>query len=155
MSTANAPSSRCGALALAMRGKMFVWGGTDGITNSLGEQTYLSDGGIFDAETNTWASISKVGSPTLTAQNGVWAEEQGLIYVWAFIPAPGAGSPGVALWTYDPSADRWASIDVTYLQQLESPSFVWTGLDLLAIGHWSYELAVGKIFVMEVYRYTP
>jgi N-acetylneuraminic acid mutarotase len=90
MSTTNAPSPRSGMVALAMRGKMFIWGGTDGTTNSLGEQNYFHDGGIFDPETNTWTSISKEGSPpTYNGWSGLWAEEQGLAYVWAFIWAPG------------------------------------------------------------------
>ena len=151
MSTANAPGPRAGMLALAMRGKMFVWGGTDGTTNSLGEQSYFRDGGIFDPETNTWTAISKDGSPTVTADNGLWAEEQGLVYVQGSISTPGVGSPGVALWTYDPSADRWASVDVTGLPEMLSTYFVWTGLDLLAIGM----LAAEPTTIMGGFRYTP
>ena len=134
MSTTNAPSPRSGMVALAMRGKMFIWGGTDGTTNSLGEQNYFHDGGIFDPETNTWTPINSEGSPpTYNGWSGLWAEEQGLAYVWAFIWTPGVGFPAIALSTYDPSADRWASIDVTGLPR-NVWNFVWTGRDLLAIG---------------------
>ena len=151
MSTDNAPSPRANALAFAMRGKMFVWGGTDGATNSLGEQDYFHNGGIFDPETNTWTSISKDGSPTLTADNGFWAEERGLVYVWATIEISGATYSGVALWTYDPSADRWATIDVSGLPEMLLPSFVWTGQDLLAFGG----LTSMSNHSMAVLRYTP
>jgi hypothetical protein len=117
----------------------------------LGEQSYFRDGGIFDPETNTWTAISKDGSPTVTADNGLWAEEQGLVYVQGSISTPGVGSPGVALWTYDPSADRWASVDVTGLPEMLSTYFVWTGLDLLAIGM----LAAEPTTIMGGFRYTP
>jgi hypothetical protein len=36
---------------------------------------------------------------------------------------------GVARWIYDPSADRWATIDVSGLPDMLLPSFVWTGQD--------------------------
>ncbi len=49
--------------------------------------------------------------------NGLWAEEQGLVYIWASIWTPGA-VPDVALWTYDPSSDRWTSVDVTGLPNM-------------------------------------
>jgi hypothetical protein len=152
MSTTNAPSPRFGVLALAMRGRMFVWGGTDGTTNSFGEQSYFRDGGIFDPETNTWTSISKDDSPILTADNGLlWAEEQGLVYLWASIWKPDVGWRGATLWTYDPSADQWASVDVTGLPEMLSTYFVWTGKDLLAIGM----LAAEPTTIMGGFRYTP
>jgi hypothetical protein len=151
MSTDNAPSPRANALAFAMRGKMFVWGGTDGTTNSLGETNYFHDGGIFDPETNTWTSIGTDGSPTLTADNGFWAEEQGLAYVWASTQISGVAYRNVALWTYDPSADRWATIDVSGLPEMALPYFVWTGQDLLAFGG----LTSASTTNMAVLRYMP
>ena len=154
MSTTNAPSPRSAMVALAMRGKLFIWGGTDETTNSLGEQSYFRDGGIFDPETNTWTSISKDGSPNPTVNNGLWAEEQGLVYVWAFIWTPGAGSLAVALWTYDPSADRWASIDVTGLPRMQYTYFVWTGQDLLAIGVLAPDLTTTPPTTIGGFRYT-
>jgi hypothetical protein len=117
----------------------------------LGEQNYLHDGGIFDPETNTWTSISEDGSPTLIADNGFWAEEQGLVYVWATIEISGAAYRGAGLWTYDPSADRWASIDVSGLPEMLLPYFVWTGQDLLAFGG----LTSASTTNMAVLRYTP
>jgi hypothetical protein len=156
MSTINAPSPRSGMVALAMRGKMFIWGGTDGTTNSLAEQNYFHDGGIFDPEPNTWTSISNEGSPpTYNGWSGLWAEEQGLAYVWAFIWTPGAGFPDVALSTYDPSADRWTSIDVTGLPRMLSTNFVWTGRDLLAVGVLAPASTTTPPTTMGGFRYTP
>ena len=156
MSTTNAPSPRSGMVALAMRGKMFIWGGTDGTTNSLGEQNYFHDGGIFDPETNTWTSISKEGSPpTYNGWSGLWAEEQGLAYVWAFIWAPGDREPAVVLSTYDPSADRWVPVDVTGFPRMQDTNFVWTGRDLLAVGVLAPASTTTPPTTMGGFRYTP
>jgi hypothetical protein len=57
------------------------------------------------------------------------------------------GYTGIALWTYDPSADRWASVDVTGLPTDSEVEFVWAGRDLLAIGR--VAAAMGG------FRYTP
>lgn len=127
MVTENAPSARAEMVAFAAHGQAFVWGGTDNTSDSLGTITFR-DGAMYDPARDRWTPISTANS-AVRAQGGVWAEEQGLAYVWS-----GQDSPGVKLWSYSPATDTWASVDVTDLPAIKNISFHWTGSRLLVLG---------------------
>jgi hypothetical protein len=128
MATRTAPGPRAGMIAFAARGQALVWGGTDHTWDSLGNLTLFRDGAMYEPTRDVWTPISTVNSAA-RAENGLWAEEQGLAYLWA-----GQESPGVKLWTYSPANDTWASIDVADLPPLSQLSFHWTGSRLLVLG---------------------
>ena len=128
MAPQNAPGPRAAMIAFAAGGQAFLWGGTDGTANSLGEQTIFRDGAMYDPNRDLWTPISTANSP-VRAAGGLWVEEQGLAYVWA-----GQDSPGMTLWTYNPANDTWATFDIADLPALKAVSFHWTGSKLLAIG---------------------
>jgi hypothetical protein len=128
MATQNAPSPRAEMIAFAARGQAFLWGGTDYTWDSLGNLSAFRSGAMYDPTRDLWTPISTANSP-FNAVDGLWAEEQGMVYMWA-----GEDSPGVTLWTYNPTTDAWAAFDIADLPALQQVSFHWTGSKLLAIG---------------------
>jgi hypothetical protein len=128
MATQNAPGARARMIAFAARNQAFLWGGTDYTWDSLGNLTAFRDGAMYDPTRDLWTPVSTANSP-VNAVDGLWAEEQGLAYVWV-----GQDSPGVTLWTYNPATDTWAAFDIADLPPLIQVSFHWTGSKLLAIG---------------------
>ena len=129
MATQNAPGPRSNTIAFAARGQAFLWGGTDNKTDSLGDLTAFRDGAMYDPTRDVWTPISTANSP-VRAVDGLWVEEQGLVYLWA-----GKDSPGATLWSYNPATDTWAAFDIADLPALQQVSFHWTGSKLLVIGY--------------------
>ena len=129
MSPQSAPGPRVETIAFAARGQAFLWGGTDWKKDSLGNLTAFRDGAMYDPTRDLWTPISTADSPVRPV-DGFWAEQQGLVYLWA-----GQDSPGASLWTYNPATDTWATFDIADLPALKQVSFHWTGSKLLVIGY--------------------
>lgn len=74
LSTANAPGSRTGHIAVWSGSKMIVWGGSM-------SSFYLSDGAAYDPDANSWTTISYENAPTSRVPfNGIWTGSKMIIW---------------------------------------------------------------------------
>lgn len=125
ISTADAPTGRTGMSAVWTGTKMFVWGGNDSaVTNT---------GGLYDPVANTWSSTSTVHAPSARAFASA-VKGGNKVYVWGGQLSVGSTDSGAV---YDPSTDKWASIDVSdtdHPSAREKASAIWTGTKLIIWG---------------------
>ena len=121
----NTIAGRVSAASVWTGTKMFVWGGDQ----SQGSPGARNDGGMYDPQTNTWASISTTNAPT--ARTGrptiAWTGSKVLIWGgWSWGNGGGFSSGG----SYDPLNDAWHPIQDS--PHVGGQGGAWTGTKLVA-----------------------
>ena len=133
--TNSAPIARSGDRVVWTGSEMIVWGGFS--YDGTGNQIYLSTGGRYNPNTNTWTATSTANAPDgRTTHTAVWTGRE--MIVWG----GQAGFLGYyfnAGGRYDPDTDSWTATSTT-----DAPdgryrhTAVWTGNQLIVWG--------GKLF---------
>jgi hypothetical protein len=92
--TTNAPPARYYHTAVwdTVRGKLIVWGGTNGSTS-------FNNGGIYDPLTNTWEQMPLAGAPGAMAEHtAIWTGQKMILW----------GTAGGKI--YDPATKTWSAM---------------------------------------------
>jgi hypothetical protein len=104
-------------------------------------------GAAYDPAADRWRRLApspRLPSGELLERTVLWAGTR--LLVWSFLDWPGAnataaGEPDeVALWGYDPAADRWTVLPSPSARTrplLARSALAWTGADALAVQHTS------------------
>jgi hypothetical protein len=100
-------------------------------------------GAAYDPVVDRWRVLSdspRLGGGQLLGRTVLWAGTR--LLVWSFWTRPGGPAPtsadpdGVALWAYDPAADRWAELpapSAPVRSSLVRSALAWTGREVLAV----------------------
>ena len=129
-----APVARYGHVTAWTGTRVLVWGGFHYVVQSDGEisNADLTDGALYDPAANTWTptapapALGRFATPYAT-----WSG--GLLYLRE------AFNPSSAVYTYDPSTDRWATAQPGPMMPARTdgpngPTVVWTGSYWIAFG---------------------
>jgi hypothetical protein len=113
---------------VAVGSKVFVWGGTTAVGTSL------SDGALYDATTNTWASAGTTGVPPTprVLATAVWTGS--VVVVWG-----GGDAAGTTDYAdggrYDPASGTWQAMSAAGAPAPRRAAYgVWTGSRVLFYG---------------------
>ncbi len=132
METSGAPVGRGEAEAVWTGSKMIVWGGYY-YDNGISDYVYPVDGGVYDPDTNSWASVTSSQAPSGRIRHtAVWTGTK--MIVWG-------GTPDFQMTLldtggiYDPVADSWAPTSgVSAPSPRCSHTAVWTGTKMIVWG---------------------
>jgi N-acetylneuraminic acid mutarotase len=129
MTTVGAPEGRYFHSAVWTGDRMVVWGGDTG----TGRASYQT-GGRYDPATDTWQSMSQVGSPGPRVGHATaWTGEEMFVFSGSTcsISCPQLNSGAL----YDPRLDTWRSISQAGAPPPKiDPTGIWTGREVLAWG---------------------
>lgn len=132
ISNTNAPTTRGLHSAVSTGTKVIIWGG---LLQTMGGNTYRNNGGIYDATTDTWATISATNAPVgRHSHTAIWTGTK--MIVWGGTIDAGGGSTytntgGI----YDPVADSWVATNTTNAPSARfGHSAVWTGSKMIIWG---------------------
>ncbi len=146
----NTPDRRClhTAVWAPSVGKMLVWGGRDSVDKNTG--------GIYDATSNAWISITTTGAPSpRRLHTAVWAPEDTSMIVWGGLAGQsttlGDGS------RYFPGSDTWAPLATANAPVARTYHIaVWgAGLSLPEMLVWSGADTSGNVTQINGGRYSP
>ena len=142
VNAAGEPAGRQQHSAVWTGTEMIVWGGST--TNS-----YHSDGGRFNPQTNTWSSMSTVNSPpTLYNHISVWTGSEMLIFGGQHrldqFSTPSVYTLGKA---YNPVTDTWRDFDISAFSARVNSIAAWDDNQLYLWGsQWPVQFQYGLIF---------
>lgn len=122
------PRSRFGHTAVWTGSSMIVWGGDGSIS---GLNAPLGDGARYDPNTDTWAAVSTVGSPSARSwHSAVWTDSE--MIVWGGWNGSSYLNGGAR---YNPSTDTWTPLPVNSGPGPQAfHSAVWTGTEMIVVG---------------------
>lgn len=141
-STINAPSPRSEHTAIYDGTNMLLWGGYNEITNS-----YMSDGRIYEPQTDTWTTIPTAPILARSLHTAVWTGDE--MVLWGGINELNAISNGAK---YKPASKTWTTLSNTNAPTSRfNHTAVWTGDKMLVFGG---RLA-GVVFRNDHKSYTP
>ena len=125
MTTASSPSARRAASTAWDGRRLYVWGGQ----STLGAA--LSDGAVWDSQSNTWSALGTSGAPTARFDAAaVWTGEE--FAVFGGSGQTGPLSTGAA---WNPTTGTWRALPSQALTSARSaPLSVWTGSQWLVNG---------------------
>lgn len=134
MSATAAPLGRTGQTAVWTGSEMVIWGG---IHTRIPDDYFLSSGGRYDLQTDTWRATSSTGAPApRSLHTAVWTGDR--MIVWGGFDDLQYFASGAR---YDPVADTWTPTAPT-----DAPlprwghSAVWTGSRMIVWGGYSASL---------------
>lgn len=147
MSTVNAPSPRIYPLMGSTGKNLIVWGGS-----SFSPQTGLSDGAIYNLDTDTWTPMNGLYTPALppfsdTTPVGVWTGEKIIVM--------DTGLKGGWWRTFDPILNQWTLSLNTAPILSDHVRAVWTGTQFILINHWGTYSQNPTLFPTVSYILTP
>jgi N-acetylneuraminic acid mutarotase len=129
LSTASSPSARRAASTAWDGRRLYVWGG-----QSLQGAT-LSDGSVWDSQSNTWSALGTSGAPTARFNAAaVWTGEEFAVF-------GGSGPTGVQIGplatgaAWNPTTGTWRALPSQAPESARSaPHSAWTGSQWLVHG---------------------
>ena len=140
ISTAGVPSNLFSPSMAVASGGFYVWGGELG----LGSGTQTNAGYLYDANQNTWTSLSVISAPSVRKQAAatsigsrllVWGGVSGVPFFGGTYPSDGG--------IYDPSTDSWTAISSSGAPQGRVGAFafssdqqvlIWGGMGQVGFG---------------------
>lgn len=144
--TADAPVGRYGHTALAVNGKMLMWGGAFHLNQ------FRNDGYWYDPAIDTWTPISTDNAPVGRLRHtAIWTGDKMIVWGGEY---SGGGVTTNTGGIYDPATDSWESISlVNAPSPREMHSAVWTGTEMIVWGGCS-TISCSQIF-NDGGRYNP
>lgn len=132
ISMIGAPSARYEHSAVWTGSELVIWGGKTSNTT-----TPLGDGGRYDPQTDTWASIAMTGAPTPRAEHtAVWTGAK--MVVWGGYSRASETSDWTRTNTggiYDLQSDTWTPTSTCDAPRVTAAhAAVWTGNEMLVWG---------------------
>lgn len=115
--------------------KMYIWGGY--IEN---DPYYTNTGAIYDAQTDSWVSMTTTGAPSERAVvTGVWTGSKFIVWGGEDVDGLPLNTGGI----YDPQTDSWTETDTTdpdtpsprayhYGKLIDTGMFIWGGDDYVS-----------------------
>lgn len=121
-------SPRSGHVAVWTGDRMLVWGGVGPDDQALG------DGAAYDPRSDRWTPMADARVKLGRSSTAVWTGER--MIVWGPVATnPGEGPPeSSAGATYDPAADRWATIAEAPVPTVGDHTAVWAGGRMIVWG---------------------
>ena len=137
-------SPRSGHLAVWTGERMLVWGGVGPDDRALG------DGAAYDPGTDRWTPMADAPVKLGRSSTAVWTGQR--MIVWGPLATdPGEGPPeSSAGATYDPAADRWATMADAPVSTVGGHTAVWAGGRMIVWGG-----AIGELPVADGAAYDP
>ncbi len=127
ISVDGAPIARDEHIAVWTGSKMVIWGGR----YLFNGYNYLSSGGVFDPNTNTWTTTSSSGSPSRRSDHvAVWDGND--VLIWGGYDGATYFDSG---YKYNPGTNSWQAISTTNAPSgRKSHTAVWTGDEMIVWG---------------------
>ena len=122
------PGSRARHTAVAIGGRMYVWGG-------VGAAGALNSGSVYDPATNTWAALPPAGAPSAREGHGAVALNDGpdsVMIIWGGsnggVPVSGGGK-------YNPATGQWTALPTVGAPPASVESGIsWAGINMVVWG---------------------
>jgi len=130
LSTASAPSARRAASTAWDGRRLYVWGGQ----SALGAA--LSDGAVWDSQSNTWSALGASGAPTARFDAAaVWTGEEFAVFGGSGQTGSGQTGPLATGAAWNPSTGTWRALPSQAPASARSaPLSAWTGSQWLVHG---------------------
>jgi len=131
--TAGVPAKRGDHTMVWTGSKVIIWGGYD-----FDNGEYLSSGGCYDPDSNSWTSVSTLNNPAKRiGHTAVWTGSQMIIWGGGYLTSGLDWSHRSGFGAYDPVADQWTSGVTAGAPAARSDhSAVWTGSQMFIGGGW-------------------
>lgn len=145
-STNSAPAGRYGHTALAVNGKMLIWGGAFHLNQ------FRNDGYWYDPASDTWNPITIDNAPIGRLRHtAIWTGDK--MIVWGGEHSGGGVTTNTG-GIYDPATDTWTAVSLANApSSRQMHSAVWTGEEMIVWGGCS------TVFCSQIFndggRYNP
>ena len=134
------PEKRNKHTAVWTGSEMIVWGGTNGSTR-------LSNGGLYNPTTNSWAEVSTIDAPVAReSHTAVWTGTE--MIIWGGSPG---GNPVNDGGRYNPTTNSWTTMSTSGAPSARYfHTAIWTGSEMIVWGGKS-----GGTYFSDGGRYNP
>ncbi len=129
LATASAPSARRAASTAWDGQRLYVWGGQSALGSAL------SDGAVWDSQSNTWSALGTSGAPTARFDAAaVWTGEEFAVFGGSGVTG-GQTGPLATGAAWNPTTGTWRALPSQALASARSaPLSAWTGSQWLVHG---------------------